>query len=96
MNDKELYQQKKQAQIDEWAADMSKLKAKASMASADAQLKMNEHIRELEEKLGVTKSKLDELKESAEDKYESMKLSVESAWDKLGTAFNDVKAKFKS
>ena len=30
MNDKELYQQKKQAQLDQWQAEVDKLKAKAS------------------------------------------------------------------
>jgi hypothetical protein len=38
MNEKELYQQKKQAQLDEWKAEVDKLKAKASGASADAQM----------------------------------------------------------
>ena len=95
MKDKELYEQKKQAQLDEWTADIVKLKAKASMATADAQLKINEHIRELEAEFGETKSQLSQLKESAEDTYESMKTGVESAWDKLASAFDDAKSKFK-
>jgi hypothetical protein len=33
-----LYQQKKQSQLDEWQAEVDKLKAKALGASADAQL----------------------------------------------------------
>ncbi|MFA7083700.1 MAG: hypothetical protein WC141_04095 [Arcobacteraceae bacterium] len=40
MQDKELYEQKKQAQLDEWKADIDKLKAKASMMNADAQIKI--------------------------------------------------------
>ena len=50
MNDKELYQQKKQAQLDERKADLDKLKAKASMASADIQIRINEQIKTLEDK----------------------------------------------
>ncbi len=96
MNDKSLFEQKKQAELDLWSADMDKLKAKASMASADVQLKINEHIRDLEDKYDDGKSKLSQLKESAEDKYEAMKDGVESAWDKLASGFNDVKAKFKN
>ncbi len=44
MNEKELYQQKKQAQLNEWKAEFDKLKAKASGASADAQLELNKQI----------------------------------------------------
>ena len=43
-NDKELYQQKKQAQLDEWTAEVKELKAKASGASVDAQLELNKKI----------------------------------------------------
>ncbi|WP_419767500.1 hypothetical protein [Arcobacter sp.] len=48
MKDKELYEQKKQAQLDEWKADIDKLKAKASIESTEAQIKLNAHIRKLE------------------------------------------------
>ena len=96
MNDKELFQQKKQAQLDEWKADINKLKAKASMMSADVQIKLNENISTLERGFDESKSKLSELKEAAEEKYESMESSVESAWDKIASKFNEVKEKFKN
>jgi len=51
MNEKELYQQKTQAQLDEWKAELDKLKAKASSASADTQLELNKQIKALEGKL---------------------------------------------
>jgi hypothetical protein len=51
MTDKELYQQKKQAQLDEWRAEVNKLKARASGASADAQLEMNKQIKALESRI---------------------------------------------
>lgn len=35
MNEKELYKQKFHSQLDEWKADINKLKAKASGAKAD-------------------------------------------------------------
>ena len=96
MKDKELFQQKKQAQLDEWKADLDKLKAKVSMASADAQIQINEQIKTLENKFDEGTSMLSKLKESAEETYESMKSSVESAWDKTASIFNDVKEKFKN
>lgn len=96
MNDRELYQQKKQAQLDEWKAGIDKLRAQASMASADVQIEMHKQLKVLEGKMEEGKSKLSEFAKASEDTFESMKKGVESAWDSTKTAFNDMTAKFKS
>ena len=95
MNDKELYQQKKQAQLDEWKAEVDKLKAKASGASADAQLKLNKQIEALEGKIEEGKIKLAEITDAGEEAWESIKEGVESAWDSIRSAFSEAAAKFK-
>ncbi|MGB5177168.1 MAG: hypothetical protein WBP44_00420 [Gammaproteobacteria bacterium] len=51
MNEKELYQQKKQARLDEWDAEVDKHKARASGVNADAQLELNKQIEALEGKI---------------------------------------------
>lgn len=58
MSDKELYQQKKQAQLDEWKAQVDKHKANASGASADAQMELNKQIEAFEGKIEKGKAKL--------------------------------------
>jgi len=95
MNEKELYQQKKQAQLDEWKAEVEKLKAKDSGASADAQLEVNREIEALEGKIEQGKAKVAELAEASDDAWESIKDGVESAWDSMKSAFSDAAAKFK-
>ena len=95
MDDKELYQQKLQAQLDEWKADVDKLRAKASKASADAQLTMNKQVDALDRKIEEGKVKLSELARSSEDAWESVKQGVESAWGSLKSAFRDASSKFK-
>jgi hypothetical protein len=95
MNDKELYQQKMQARLDEWTAEVDKLKAKGSGASADVQLDMNKQIRVLEGRIEDGKAKLSELTEASEDAWESIKEGVESAWGSLRSAATDAAAKFK-
>jgi len=93
MNDKKLYQQKKEAEIDIWKSDILKLKAKASLASADAQIEMNKHIDALEKKIDEGKTKLSDLIKATDDMYESMKAGVESSWDSVKTAFSDMTSK---
>lgn len=84
MNEKELYQQKTQAQLDEWKAELDKLKAKASGASADTQLELNKQIKALEGKLEEGNNKLAEIVDASED-----------AWDSMKSAFSEAAAKFK-
>jgi hypothetical protein len=95
MMDKELYQRKLQAQLDEWKADVDKLRARASRASADTQLKMNEHIKALDSKIAEGKVKLSELSRAGEDAWESIREGVDSAWNSLKSAVSDAAAKFK-
>jgi len=95
MNDKELYQQKMQARLDEWKAQVDKLKAKASGASADAQLDINRQIRVLERNIEEGKAKLSEITAAGEHAWESIKDGVESAWDALKSGVTDAAAKFK-
>lgn len=95
MNEKALYQQKKQAQLDEWEAEIDKLKAQASGASADAQIELNKQIKVLEGKVEEGKTKLAEIAEASEDAWESIKEGVESAWYSIKSAFSDAAAKFK-
>jgi hypothetical protein len=87
--------QKLQARIDEWKADVDKFKAKASGASADVQLDMNQQVRVLEGRIEDGKAKLSELAEAGEDAWESIKDGIESAWDSLKSAAADATANFK-
>lgn len=95
MNERELYQQKKQAQLDEWTAEVDRLRAEASGASADAQLELDREIEALEGKIEEGKTKLAEIAEASDDTWESIKDGVESAWDSMKFAFSDAAAKFK-
>lgn len=96
MNNKALYQQKKEAEIDIWKSDIVKLKAKASMASADAQIEMNKSIDALEKKIDEGKMKLSDLIKATDEMYESMKTNVELVWDSVKTAFNEAASKIKN
>ncbi|MCI0653690.1 MAG: hypothetical protein L0Y39_04350 [Methylococcaceae bacterium] len=95
MNEKEMYQQKLEAQLDEWKADIAKLKAKASGAKADAQIAMNKHIEALERRLEDAQVKLSELVNASDNAWNSVKTGVESAWNSLRFALSDAASKFK-
>ena len=96
MSERELYRQKFQARLDEWKADLEKYKARASEASADAQLKMKEQIQVLEGKIKEGKARLAEMEEASDGAWESVKEGVDSAWASLKSAFSDAASKFKN
>jgi hypothetical protein len=95
MNQKELYKQKYQAQLDEWKAEIAKLKAKASGAKADAQIEMNKQVKELEHRMEGASAKLSELAGAGEDAWDSVKKGVDSVWDSLKSAVRDASSRFK-
>ena len=72
MNDKELYRQKHQAQLDEWKAEVARLKAKAAGVKADAQIELNRHVKELEHRMRDAGAKLAELATASEERWASM------------------------
>ena len=96
MNDKELHLQKKQAQLEEWRADLNKLRAKALGASADAQLEMNKHIRSLSTLIDDNSTLLSEFSKSSGEAWDSLKIGVETAWEAMKNSVNDAKQKYKS
>ena len=95
MNEKQLYQQKRQAQLDEWKAEIDKVKAKASGASTDVQLQLNQQIKVLEGKIAEGKAKLAEIAGASDEAWESLKEGAESAWASLKAGFNEAASKFK-
>lgn len=94
MNDKELYMQKLRAQMDEWNADIAKLKAKAAGAKADVQIEMNKQVEALDHRMQEVSAKFSELAEASEDAWDSVKKGVESAWGSLKSAFGDAASRF--
>lgn len=95
MSIKEAYEQKLQAQLDEWSAEIDKLKAKADSAEADAQLEYYKRIEELRSMQETAANKLTGLKDAGDDAWEDLKAGIESAWDSLGNALKSAASRFR-
>ena len=92
---KESYQQKIQEQLDEWRADIDRLKEMAKNATAETKLKYQENIDRLELKMEEGRSKLKDLKESGADAWEAVKEGADSIWDTMKATFAEVKERLK-
>jgi uncharacterized coiled-coil DUF342 family protein len=95
MNMKESYQQKLQAHLDEWSAEIDKLKARADKADADVRLEYYEQIEALREKQEAAKDKLTELMTAGDDAWEDLKAGTEIAGLALSDAISKATSRFK-
>ncbi|WMC12107.1 hypothetical protein PU634_07010 [Oceanimonas pelagia] len=95
MNERELYQQKARAKLDEWKAELDKLKAQAEQADADARIELNRQIKTMKAQIEQGESKLDELSEAGEQSWQELKQGFERAWNTLSDAFGKAADKFK-
>ena len=94
MSMKEAYEKKLQSKLDEWSADIDKLKAKADSAEADAQLEYYKQIEELRSMQAAAGKKLGELKESGDDAWEDLKAGMDSAWDSFSSSIKSAVSRF--
>ena len=95
MGIKESYEKKLQAQLDEWSAEIDKLKAKADNAEADAQLEHYKRIEELQSMQESAANKLTELKDAGDDALEDLQAGIDSTWESLGDALKSAASRFK-
>jgi len=93
--ERELYQKKLRAQLDEWKAEIRKIEARAAGASADAQLEMHRHVKALKGKIEEGGTRLAALAEATDAAWESLKEGVESSWKSLKRSFLDARSRFK-
>ena len=83
MDDKEAYQKKLQAQLDEWQANIDKLVAQAREAQADAQVRYNEEIEELRKRRDALESKLHEVQNAQAAAWSDIRAGADKAWDEM-------------
>jgi len=92
---KQIYEQKVQAQLDQWNARIDELKAKAEQKDAEARINYQHQIEELQSKRDAFEQKLQELQKSSEDAWEEISKGVETAWNDLGKSLEAAVSKFK-
>lgn len=96
MSDKNAYQEKMQAKIDEWKAEIDKLKAQAAQKGAEGKQEYGKMIESLENQHLNAQSKLAGLKERSQGAWEDLKIGIDNAISELGQSFQKVTGHFNS
>ena len=95
MSTKEAYQQKVEAQLSEWKADIDKLKARADQANASAKAEFYEQIDQLKAKRDAVVEKSDELRSSSDEAWDDVKSGLELAKASLAESIQSARDRFK-
>jgi len=95
MSKKEAYQQKIEAQLNEWKADIDKLKSRADQANASAQVGLYEQIDELKAKREAVAKKFEELRNASDEAWEDVKSGLDLAKESLSEAMSSASDRFK-
>jgi hypothetical protein len=94
-NRRKVYEEKIDAQIKEWNAQIDLLKAKADKAKAEAKIDFYKTIDALQQKQEEAKAKLKELKTAGDEAWEDVKKGAEKAWADIRKAYKDATSRFK-
>jgi uncharacterized coiled-coil DUF342 family protein len=78
---------KMETQLKELGGKLDALVAKAEKANAAAKVDYRKGVDDVRAKFRVAHAKLDELKQGGSDKWETLKVGVETAWADLEVAF---------
>ena len=96
MNDKrKAYEDKLDAQLKEWSAQIALLKAKADNAKADAKIEYHKTIETLQRKQNDAGKKLQELKAAGDEAWGDIKTGAEKVWAEVKAAYHDASSRFK-
>lgn len=94
MDDKKAYEKKQQAQLDEWAAEIDKLKAKAERADAEARIKISEELKDVEAMRKKAEDKFSELQSSSDDAWKDVKQGFDEASRSLASSLESAASRF--
>ncbi len=92
LQQKEEYQKKISAELDELQKKIDELKSKAQASASEARAKINEEIADLQKKAGDLKKKLSGLGTATGKAWEDLKSEVDKGIDELKKGYEKVRS----
>jgi hypothetical protein len=92
---RKIYEDKFDAQLKEWNAEITLFNAKADKANAEAKIGYYKMIETLQGKQDTARIKLQELRTADDDEWEDIRTGAENVWSEVTAAFQSAAAGFK-
>lgn len=93
-NQKDVYKQKVDAELRELEAKTELLRAKGNNLMADAKLKFDEQMKELDQSKSEFTAYYDQLTEKADDAWDDVKDEAEDKWNKFTSSVSNFVSRF--
>jgi hypothetical protein len=93
-NQKQAYKEKVDAEMKEWEAQAALLKAKGNNMAADAKVKFEKHLHDLEQAKTEFLIYVDRISDKADDAWDSVKDEAESNWDNFKGKVSNLVTKY--
>lgn len=91
MTDRRAYQQKVQAHLDEWKAELDQLRAKTKGMEADARIEVDRQFKELQQRFDTVNERFAALAKAGGDGYERVRGTVDAAFTEFTNALAALK-----
>lgn len=95
MEDKETYQKKIEARIDQLSAKIKELTAKVESRQAESKAEYYQQIENLKERKQKARQQLETIKKSSTEAWQTLKGGLDDAVSDLQNAFERASEKFK-
>jgi hypothetical protein len=95
LDKRKAYEDKFDAQLKEWSAEIALLNARADKAKAETKIEYYKMIEALQGKQDSARLKLQQLRTAGDDKWEDLKTGAENVWTEVKSAFQGAATKFK-
>ncbi|MBI1752678.1 MAG: coiled coil domain-containing protein [Acidobacteria bacterium] len=87
LENRKVYEGHLEAQLAQWKAEIEVIRAKASRAEVSAKVQYDQSIEKLQRIHDDAEHQLCVLRDSADEAWESLKLSTEKAWTRFRSHF---------
>ena len=94
MEDRSAYRRKLEARLDQLAAEIDKLQAKAAEASADARIEYERQVEALRKKQADARDRLRDFDEASGEAWKDLTGGLEKAWNDLADAVRKATGRF--
>ncbi|MFY0991825.1 hypothetical protein [Halomonas sp. C05BenzN] len=95
MNNRDDFIERMKANLDAWNAEIERLAARAREAGEEARVRYHDDIERLKQRRDETRELLEELEQTGEAAWGTLRQGVEESWQRLRKAFDDAASHFR-
>lgn len=92
--DRKAYEEKMDARLSKWEAQIQVLRARGEEAKADAKAEIGRELNELEKRAEATRERFRDLRASGEDAWRDIKVGLENSWRSMESGLKAARKRF--